>query len=263
MLNLAIFGNPISHSKSPLMHNMAFKNLKIEGYYGRYLLEDGSKLKKRFLELKLDGANITVPHKEFAYNLADEIRGIAKEIGAVNTFVLKNSKIIGYNTDADGFFISLNEFGPIKNALILGAGGTAKAITHILIKNNIDVTILNRSKERLDYFKELKISATSFDEFEVSGYDLVINSTSAGLKDSLFPCKKELLSKIFKNAKFAYDVIYGKETPFLKLAKEMGLKIKDGEDMLINQGVLAFLLFTQTLFDFDSVKKEMQKVFRF
>jgi shikimate dehydrogenase len=87
MIKLGIFGNPIEHSKSPLMQNSALKSLGIDGFYDKYLLLDGSQIKKEFLNLGLIGANITVPHKEDAYKNADEIRGIARKIGAVNTYV--------------------------------------------------------------------------------------------------------------------------------------------------------------------------------
>ena len=111
----AIFGNPVSHSKSPLMHNIVFKNLGIKACYTRVLLEDGDKLKEKFLSLGLSGANITVPHKEVAFRACDEIRGFAKKVGVVNTIVLEDGKLIGYNTDADGFMFAISEFSDIKD----------------------------------------------------------------------------------------------------------------------------------------------------
>ena len=87
MIKLGIFGNPVEHSKSPQMQNSALKSLDLDGEYDRYLLLDGSKIKEEFLNLKLNGANITIPHKEEAYKNADEVRGIASKIGAVNTYV--------------------------------------------------------------------------------------------------------------------------------------------------------------------------------
>ncbi|MCG3714190.1 shikimate dehydrogenase, partial [Aliarcobacter butzleri] len=98
----------------------------------------------------------------------------------------------------------------------------------------------------LKFFIENNIQAHTWAEFEPEIYDLVVNSTSAGLKDELLPAPKELLELILKNASFAFDCIYGKITPFLALAKQNGCQIKDGEDMLLYQGVLAFELFTNT-----------------
>ena len=123
----AIFGNPVKHSRSPLMHNHVFKNLHVDSCYTRIHLLDGEKLKETFFAQKLSGANITVPHKEAAFKACDEVRGFAKEIGVVNTIVNENGKLIGYNTDADGFLFSIQEFENIKKVLIIGAGGTAKA----------------------------------------------------------------------------------------------------------------------------------------
>ena len=124
----AIFGNPVSHSRSPLMHNHVFKRLGFDACYTRVHLEDGSQLKETFLALGLSGANITVPHKEAAFKACDEVRGFAKEIGVVNTIVNEEGRLIGYNTDADGFLFSIGDFKNIKKVLLIGAGGTAKAL---------------------------------------------------------------------------------------------------------------------------------------
>ncbi|QOG11574.1 shikimate dehydrogenase [Arcobacter sp. FWKO B] len=250
MIKLGIFGNPVEHSKSPLMQNSALQSLGIDGFYDKYLLLDGSQIKNEFLSLRLDGANITVPHKEDAYKNADEIRGIAQKIGAVNTYVKENDKVIAYNTDGLGFMMAIEEFGNIQNAIILGAGGTAKAIAVALKDANIEVTIINRSRKgRLEFFEELgckcytpeELSSLSTINYQLS--TIIINTTSAGLKDDLLPMQKELLQSLMKNASFAFDCIYGKTTPFLALAKEMGLQYKDGKDMLLFQGVLALELF--------------------
>lgn len=253
----AIFGNPVAHSKSPQMHNFTFKHLNIDACYTRYLLEDGSLLKDKFLELNLNGANITVPYKEDAYKSCDEIVGIAKNIGAVNTIIKKDDKLIGYNTDAPGFLESIKDYD-YKKALILGAGGTAKAIAEIFYEKNIDFTILNRSKNRLEYFYNKRFKAYSWEDFKIENFDIVINTTSAGLDNDNLPIPENLLNELFKNAKYAVDVIYGKETPFLKEAKKRGLKYKDGKDMLLYQGVLAFEIFT----DFKYKRSDIERFMR-
>jgi shikimate dehydrogenase len=244
-----IFGNPVEHSKSPQMHNAVLKYINFDGEYIKHQLIDGNTIKEVFLQNNYSGANITVPHKEYAYENADEVRGIAKEIKAVNTYINENGKIIAYNTDAPGFLKAIESFGEVKNVLLLGAGGTAKAIALALQSKNIKVTVLNRSEGKLDFFKEHKISCFSWENFKVENYDLIVNSTSAGLKDEELPCPKEILENILKNASFAFDCIYGKITSFLALAKNNNLIIKDGEDMLLFQGVLAFELFTNTKAD--------------
>jgi shikimate dehydrogenase len=249
-----IFGNPIEHSKSPQMHNSAFNHLNLNCFYDKYLLVDGKKIKEIFNLQNAKGANITVPHKENAYKLADEVVGIANEIKAVNTYVKKDDKIYAYNTDAPGFIKAIKDFGKIKSVLILGAGGTAKAIAMALKEANIEVRILNRSAENLLFFKEQGFKTYTWNNFQMNHYDLIVNSTSAGLKDDEYPIKKTTLESIFLNAKFAFDCVYGKVTPFLRLAKEEGLKSKDGEDMLLYQGVLAFELFTDTTLDNETIE---------
>jgi len=231
-----IFGKPVSHSKSPLMHNYFFKKQNINACYTRFCLDDGKKIIEKFKELKIKGANVTVPYKEYAYKLADEVRGIAKEIKAVNTLVEENGKIIGYNTDAEGFLEVIKEF-EYKKILIIGAGGTAKALSFVLK----EADILNRSKKRLLDFQDKK--TFTWEEIKNFDYDLIINTTSAGLNDDNLPAPKEILEKLFFRAKYAVDVIYGKETPFLKMAKEFNLVTKSGIDMLVYQGVLAMEYF--------------------
>ncbi|WP_428023033.1 shikimate dehydrogenase [Arcobacter sp.] len=249
-----IFGNPVEHSKSPQMHNSAFSHLNINSFYDKYLLTDAKKLKDVFNSENARGANITVPFKEDAYKLADEVVGIANEIKAVNTYVKKDNKLFAYNTDAPGFMKAIEDFGKINSVLILGAGGTAKAIAMALKEANIEVRILNRSNEKLNFFKEQGFKTYTWNNFQMNHYDLIVNSTSAGLKDDEYPIKKTTLESIFLNAKFAFDCVYGKETPFLKLAREEGLIAKDGEDMLLYQGVLAFELFTDTILDTKTIE---------
>ncbi len=253
-----IFGDPIEHSKSPQMQNSGFSHLGLDCYYEKYHLIDGKKLKDIFKKQNAKGANITVPHKEQAYAQADEVVGIANEIQAVNTYIKKDGKIKAYNTDAPGFMKAIEDFGKIKTVLLLGAGGTAKAISLALKEANIEVTVLNRSANRLEFFKEQGFKTYTWDNFQMNHFDLVVNSTSAGLKDDDYPLKKTTLESIFLNAKYAFDCVYGRETPFLKLAKEEGLKSKDGEDMLLYQGVLAFELFTDTKAD-EALVEAMRK----
>jgi shikimate dehydrogenase len=260
MKNFCVFGNPIVHSISPKLHNAAFKAFNIDANYTKMLLKNTDKLKELFLKLNLHGANITVPHKEAAFKKCDEISGIAKKIEAVNTIVQKNGKLIGFNTDALGFLKAAKEFGKIKNALVLGAGGTAKAIAFILQENGINIEILNRSKERIEFFKAKKISAFCWRDYKIKEYDLVVNTTSAGLKDDNLPAPKELLIEIIKNAEFGFDVVYGKNTPFLKLCNEFGLKYKDGLDMLLYQAVFAFNLFFDNKYDEEKIAEAMKKV---
>lgn len=251
----------MSHSRSPLMHNHVFKTLEIDACYTRTHLCDGSTLRNVFFTKALNGANITVPHKEAAFEACDEIRGIAKEIGAVNTIINENGRLIGYNTDADGFIAAIQSFGSLRNALILGAGGTSKALATVLRQNGIEPVILNRSSNRLDYFLQNAYQAYSWETFTLDSYDLIINTTSAGLSDDLLPLDTSLLTQLLSHARCAIDVIYGKETPFLREVKKAGLPFKDGSDMLLEQGVLANYLFMHSTVSADTIRPIMKKSF--
>lgn len=254
----AIFGNPVSHSKSPLMHNLAFKQLKFDGCYGRWLIEDGSQLRDTFFSLKLNGCNITVPHKEEAFKAADIVEPFAAEVQAVNTLVLKNSKLYGYNTDAPGFYRALQKLGKTESALIIGAGGTARALALYLRSKDINIEVVNRSERRLKWFKDEGFICHTWESFNPSVKDAVINTTSAGLSDENLPMPKELLDKSLKYAKYAVDVIYGKQTPFLKEAKKLALPYFDGSEMLLQQGIIAFDYFTEHRYSLDEIEAAMR-----
>jgi len=243
------------------MHNSVFKHLNYSACYTRTHLLDGEKLKETFFALGLHGANVTVPHKEAAFNACDEVRGFAKKVGVVNTLINENGKLIGYNTDADGFMYAIEEFRNIKKVLIIGAGGTAKALATRFREEKIDICVLNRSKSKLAYFKELGCSCFTWESFTTESYDLVVNTTSAGLKDEELPAPKEMIESILNATKYVADAIYGKLTPFLQLAKEKNIIYKDGANMLLGQGVLANELFVGSALDKEDIKKEMQKSF--
>ncbi len=257
----AIFGDPVSHSRSPLMHNYVFKKLHYPATYIRVHLKDASKFKETFLNLGLSGANITIPHKETAYNACDEIRGFASKVGVVNTIVNENGKLIGYNTDADGFIFAIREFTHLKNILILGAGGTAKALATRFLQDSIKVDVLNRSEKRLEYFETIGCNCFTWDTYKSKKYDLVVNTTSAGLKDEELPAPLNIIESVLNNTSFVADAIYGKLTPFLKLANEKNIISKDGADMLLGQGVLANELFVNFKLKKEDINKYMRESF--
>jgi len=258
----AIYGNPVAHSKSPIMHNYVFKHLNYPAIYTRVHLLDGTQLKSDFFNRKLQGANVTVPHKEAAFKACDEVRGFAQTVGVVNTLVNENGKLIGYNTDADGFLYALENFGKIQTILVLGAGGTAKALVQKFLDVGFTVTVVNRSEKRLGEFQKLACQTASWETFTPSSFDLVVNTSSAGLEDDNYPINQTILEELFDNTKYVADVIYGKKTPFLKLAELKGLKSIDGQAMLIGQGVLANALFTQEKLPKDKILYYMKESFK-
>ncbi len=257
----AIFGDPVSHSVSPLMHNYAFSGLGFPGCYTRYRLAEGSQLRRKFLDLSLSGVNVTVPHKEAAYLACDEVRGIAREIEAVNTIIREEGKLIGYNTDAPGFLKSALAFGEIRSVAILGAGGTAKALAAIFRREGVETAILNRSSGRLEYFVARGYRACDWEQWKPKAYDLVVNTTSAGLQEQTLPAPGEILEPLLRDARYAIDVIYNRQTPFLQLAKTLGKPAKDGSEMLLYQGVIAFDHFTAHRYDEEEITRWMRRAF--
>lgn len=255
----AVFGNPIAHSKSPILHNFVFHKLGIDARYIRYLLESSDNFRDLFFSLGLSGANITLPYKESLAQYCDEIRGIAKNIGAINTIVREDFRIIGYNTDGIGFYKNI-ENETIKNALILGAGGSARAIAFTLKQNNIDVNVTNRSAPNLNFFKNNGFEVCLNDEILCldKKFDIIINATSSSINDTL-PLPSDNLEKLFSDAKIAFDLMYGKKCKFLELAKNQNLKIIDGAKMLLYQAIAASSLFLNI--EENSIAEAMNEIY--
>ncbi len=245
------------------MHNHVFNSLGFKGCYTRVQLKDGSKLRETFFELGLNGANITVPHKEAAFSACDEIRGFAKKVGVVNTIICEDGRLIGYNTDADGFIYAIEPFGEINSVLVLGAGGTSKALSTRFKDEGMDVTVMNRSAGRLEAFKEAGFKTETWESIKIEAYDLIVNTTSAGLEDENLPAPLGTLELLLEKTSFTADAIYGKETPFLKLSKKMGITTKDGADMLLGQGVLANNHFTHAQYELKDIENHMKESFLF
>jgi shikimate dehydrogenase len=245
------------------MHNYSFHYLNYPACYTRYKLEDGTQLREKIFDLNITGINITVPHKEEAFKACDILDPFAKKVGAVNTIVKKEGKLYGYNTDAPGFLKAISEFKNIKSVLFLGAGGTAQSTSIVLRDAGYDVTLLNRSEARLKRFQEEGFKTYTFKTFDKSlRFDLIVNMTSAGLEDQNLPCPQEILDSVVPNSVACVDVIYGKKTPFLILSESYKKPTKDGSDMLLYQGIIAFEYFTDHKFTFDEIKPHMMKAFR-
>jgi shikimate dehydrogenase len=150
---------------------------------------------------------------------------------------------------------------PAGRVLFLGAGGTAQSSAVMLRDAGYEVTILNRSAPRLEYFRELGFETATWEEFAGGRFDLVVNMSSAGLEDESLPAPEELLKEVLQGAKAAVDVIYGRQTPFLCLAKALGVPTRDGSDMLLYQGVIAFDYFTDRRFKRQVIETVMRGAF--
>ncbi len=268
---LAIIGWPVDHSFSPKMHNFISERMGNNYVYTALPVEpqnvrsaiDGMRA------LNIQGINVTAPHKFEVMKYLDEIAPQAKKYGSVNTVVNRNGHLVGYNTDADGFYLSLQRAGidvAGKDILIIGAGGATKPLSVLLSEKGVkSVTILNRTVEKAqvlaDYVRE--INGFEIDtEMKLSRYDIVINTTSAGMAPQLdkYPMDMDKLGFIDENTSVV-DMIYNPaETLFLKFARERGAKTLNGLGMLIGQGVVAYELFTDTKLPddiFDILAKEV------
>lgn len=255
-----IFGNPVDHSLSPVLHNAVFKKLGMDCTYLAFKIEPDS-LGLAFegmRSLGFGGVNVTIPFKEDALNFVDEIpEDLDRLIGAVNTVVPKDGDLLGYNTDGPGFLSALSQelsFKPSgKDILVLGAGGAARAVLFALARAGADrIFIHNRTHERANglaeyaaqYFPETEIEAlSSFDDLSAKRLDLVVNTTPCGMKTNTeLPLDWGLLEK---EPAAAYDLVYApKETPWLKSAKKLGIPCANGLGMLVEQAALSFELWT-------------------
>ena len=239
-----VIGNPIEHSLSPKLHNYWLNQNKIEATYDKKLINKND-LEGICDEIKkgnINGLNVTVPFKKEIIPFLDQLSKEAEETQSVNTIYMKNNKIIGHNTDIEGFELNIkktkfNASG--KKIFIIGAGGVVPSLIFALKRMKAsNITISNRTKQNAENLKNLFKDLTIVDWGIVPDFDMVINATSIGLK------KDDLLdidfSKTDKN-KFFYDVIYNpKSTRFLSNAKKLGHEIENGKMMFIYQACAAF-----------------------
>ena len=239
-----VIGNPIQHSLSPDLHNYWIKKNKINASYEKKLIQE-NELKKFISDIKeenIHGANITVPFKNKIIPLLDSLTSEADRSQSVNTIYKMKNKIIGDNTDIDGFKIALEKTKQNienKTALILGAGGVVPSIIIALKKLKIDkIFITNRTEKKATEIKKTFSDVEIIKWGEIIDFDIIINATSVGLdKSDVIKLEYEKISK----DKFFYDVIYNpKETNFLKMGKELGHKTENGKLMFIYQAHLAF-----------------------
>lgn len=234
--NFAVIGDPISHSRSPGMHTAAYEALAL-GY--RYVairvpLEEFSQAMDAITKAGYLGVNVTLPLKEAAFDWA---AGGDPRMGAVNTIRIEDRS--GINTDAPGFLRTLTELGvrPCR-VMVLGAGGSARALCVALHDAGYDVCLFNRTPERAHQLvRDSKCDIKVLDSPDPTSCGLVINATSAGINQD----SPNLLWERVERDALAYDLLYSQEpTPFLMEAANRGLRGVDGKRMLLMQGALAF-----------------------
>jgi len=244
MKKYLVIGNPIEHSLSPKLHSYWIKKNNIDAIYEKEKLEehDLKNLILKVKEKKIHGINVTVPFKKAVIPYLDKLTTESENTQSVNTIYLEDDKIVGHNTDINGFELSIkrSKFDLFnKKVFILGAGGVVPSIIYALNKMKVSkIFISNRTKEKAENLKNFFNDITVIEWGEVPDFDMIINATSLGLKK-----EDEInldFSSIDKNKLF-YDVIYNpKETSFLKTGKKLGNITINGKLMFIYQAFLAF-----------------------
>jgi shikimate dehydrogenase len=251
----AVFGNPINHSKSPVIHRQFAEQTGQDLHYAKQLVAEDAFVKtaQAFFAEGGKGLNVTVPFKVEAFHFAQQLTARAQRAGAVNTLALQaDGKILGDNTDGIGMVHDMHNLGwelQGKRILVLGAGGAVRGIMQpVLAEHPAQVVIANRTVSKAEelavHFHDLgDVQARSFEQLAGESFDVVINGTSASLSGDLPPLPNNLLTP---NA-CCYDLMYGAEpTVFLKWAAEQGaVKLADGLGMLIGQAAEAFYLWRQ------------------
>lgn len=251
MKHYCVIGFPISHSLSPQLHNSWFKKFKLRADYVAKEVKPGelSFFMKNFVK-NFDGANVTIPHKENIIAHLDSISEEARKIGAVNTIAKKGSKLIGYNTDVLGALQAIKVAQVRlkgKKALVLGAGGAARAVIYGLSSKGARVFILNRTVSKAKKLaREFKCEVAEND-VDLKSFQLIINTTSVGMKsrETPLPNLKNRLGSGAVKRPVVMDIIYTPlMTKFLKEAKACGCKIITGDKMFRAQAAASFKIWT-------------------
>lgn len=246
----AVIGNPIAHSKSPDIHAIFARQTGQSMSYERLLapLDGFTATVRQFIAQGGRGANVTVPFKLEAFEMASSLTERARSAGAVNTLVFDGVAILGDNTDGVGLVTDIvrNAGQPIrgKKVLLLGAGGAARGVILPMMQENpAEIVIANRSLAKaVDLARQFSadgsISACAFGELKGS-FDIIVNATSAGLTDDM----PSVPPTVFEEKTLALDMVYGSQpTRFLRFAAERGAVVRDGFGMLVEQAAESFLL---------------------
>ena len=266
MIKLGLIGYPVGHSLSPKIQNAALKASGLEGDYSLFpVAPDDMQALKNLVESvrsgEMTGFNVTIPHKQNVIPFMDEITPIAQSIGAVNIIYRRGDKLIGDNTDAPGFLADLKRFlttvpdGDDKtlrhgdlNALVLGAGGSARAVLYALMKDGWQVSLASRRPEQAGQlaliFPGIHIREYNLPTFQLSNFQLIINTTPIGMTPDIDQSPLPENTVLSKQTKI-YDLVYNpRETKLVQDARAQGLQATTGLGMLIEQAALGFTLWT-------------------
>ena len=257
---IALFGYPLSHSISPAFQQAALDSLSIEASYTARPTRP-EELASEVDKLRADdhlGANVTIPHKELIRQYLDGLDPWAETVGAVNTIVKEDGRLVGHNTDGYGFLRSLEERGGFapegKSVLLLGAGGAARAAVFALAESGAGtVLIANRTAERGSALaQDVRGHSPEVDSIPLAEareaarrVDLIVNATSMGMEPGPNAGLSPLESRDINPQAVVYDMVYTpQQTPLMKAALQAGAKVLGGLWMLVYQGAAAFEMWT-------------------
>ncbi len=247
---VGVLGYPVRHSLSPVMHNAAFRHLGLNWVYLAFEVSPESlpDALRGMRALGIRGLNLTIPHKEAAVALVDALTPAAQAIGAVNTLYWHEGQLMGDNTDAEGFLHALQAAGwqPSGQALMLGAGGSARAALYALKKAGCRVVIANRTLVRAQQLQRafgaeqvLPLESQALRPL-MPAVQLVVNCTSLGMEPDSEAMPPVPLDALQSEA-WVCDLVYRPvQTRLLQTAQQLGLRTVDGLGMLVHQGALAF-----------------------
>jgi len=270
MIQLGLIGYPVSHSLSPKIQNAALQACGLQGGYSLFPIHPDDKqglkdLLARVRAGEITGLNVTIPHKQNVIEFLDELTDTANAIGAVNTIYFRNNKLIGDNTDAPGFLKDLNHFlannrlaianrkseiGNRKSSIVLGAGGSARAVVYALVNDGWKVTLaarrIEQAQQLADSFPNCKLRITPYEDLQspISRFALIVNTTPLGMTPNTDQSPLPENTSLSPHTKI-YDLVYNpRETKLVRDARSQGLQATTGLGMLIEQAALSFEIWT-------------------
>ena len=243
---VAIFGNPIAHSLSPQMHNAAFNHLDLNLAFLAFKVNKAAEAAVAIRTLGLRGASITIPHKEAIMEHLDEVDNVGLAIGAVNTVVAREGRLLGSNTDWLGVVKALEQVTELggKRCLVLGAGGAARAAIFGLQNRGVEVRLTNRNQERgRSLAAEMNCAFMEWQSWDRLDIELLVNATPVGM--SATRDQSLISAQQLKKSMVVLDMVYRPlETRLLKDAAMAGSICVSGLEMLLHQGVAQFEIWT-------------------
>lgn len=262
-----LIGNPVSHSISPIIHNTLFKEMGFHSVYVPFKVDTIGKFIREFRSLDIKGYSVTIPHKESVISYLDETDQMAKKIGAVNTIINRNGRLIGFNTDCEAAVSVLEGIHNIsgivtkngdlqgRKVILVGAGGVARAIAFRLKERGAQITIFNRNYERAQSLAhEVDCFYKKFSDLPATEADIVVNATSVGM----FPAVHEtpIDKSYLKPSMIVFDTIYNPlETTLLRDAKNQGCKTVGGLPMFVHQAAAQCKLWTGQMPSLELIEK--------